>query len=226
MTAGARSADDAARSTRLDAMCSRAGSTPPRSWVSRSILPVALIALLQATVPARAAPADPDEPVPIRPLAIPVDGVERSALRDTYEAGRGFRRHEAIDIPAPRGTPVFAADDGRLVKLFSSAPGGLTVYQFDREDRVAYYYAHLDRYASGLREGIPLRRCDLIGYVGTTGNAPPDAPHLHFAIIRLGNERQWWRGTPINPYAWLHDDADASGSASAVRPADTIRRCR
>lgn len=98
---------------------------------------------------------------------------------------------------------MYAVDDGKLAKLFTSVPGGLTVYQFDPDGRLAYYYAHLDRYADGLREGMTLRRCDLLGYVGTSGNAPADSTHLHFAVFRLGPERQWWKGTAINPYAAL-----------------------
>jgi peptidoglycan LD-endopeptidase LytH len=137
-----------------------------------------------------------------RPLVIPVAGIAPSALVDTYEQPRSGGRHEAIDIVAPRGTPVHAVDDGKLVKLFTSVPGGLTVYQFDPEGRLAYYYAHLDRYADGLKEGMVLRRGDLVGYVGATGNAGP-TPHLHFAVLRLGPERQWWKGDPVNPYPAL-----------------------
>jgi murein DD-endopeptidase MepM/ murein hydrolase activator NlpD len=144
--------------------------------------------------------------------AIPVEGVAASALRDTYDQGRGTRRHEAIDIMAPRGTRVFAVDDGRLVKLFTSVRGGITVYQFDPQAQLAYYYAHLDHYADGLKEGAQLRRGDLIGYVGSTGDASPEAPHLHFAVFRLGPEKQWWKGEPVNPYAVLRQ---AGGSASA-----------
>jgi murein DD-endopeptidase MepM/ murein hydrolase activator NlpD len=138
-----------------------------------------------------------------RGLAIPVSGVSARDLANTYSDRRGEKSHEAIDIAAPRGTPVVAVDDGRIVKLFTSVAGGLTIYQFDREQRFAYYYAHLDRYAEKLREGAPVSRGDVIGYVGTTGNAPPDAPHLHFAIFALGPERQWWKGTPLNPYPLL-----------------------
>lgn len=138
-----------------------------------------------------------------RRLRMPLDGVPATALRDTFNEGRPGHVHEAIDIPAMRGTPVFAVDDGRLVKLFTSVPGGLTLYQFDPDGRLAYYYAHLDRYADGLREGMPLRRGDVVGYVGSTGNASPDAPHLHFAVFRLGPEKQWWKGTPVNPFAPL-----------------------
>lgn len=137
------------------------------------------------------------------PLIIPVAGVGRGAIRDMFNEMRGSRRHEAIDILAPRGTPVIAAGDGVVKKLFTSVPGGLTVYQFDPDQRFCYYYAHLDRYAPGLHEGQVLRRGDVLGYVGTTGNAPKDAPHLHFAVIRLDADRRWWKGTYVNPYPLL-----------------------
>jgi len=138
-----------------------------------------------------------------RNLAIPVQGVKVADLRDNFEEGRGKRRHDAIDILAPRGTPVLAVVDGRVAKLFTSAAGGLTVYQFDRDERFTYYYAHLDRYAEGLKQGAEVKRGDVIGYVGTSGNAPKNTPHLHFAIFRLGAEKQWWKGTALNPYPVL-----------------------
>jgi murein DD-endopeptidase MepM/ murein hydrolase activator NlpD len=138
-----------------------------------------------------------------RPMIIPVAGVDRSAIHDMFGDVRGNRRHEAIDIMAPRGTPVIAADDGVVAKLFTSVPGGLTVYEFDPDQRYCYYYAHLDRYADGLHDGQALHRGDVVGYVGTTGNAPKDAPHLHFALIRLDADHRWWKGTYVNPYPLL-----------------------
>jgi peptidoglycan LD-endopeptidase LytH len=138
-----------------------------------------------------------------RALAMPVVGARTLDLRDNFEEARGSRRHEAIDILAPRGTPVVAVDDGRVAKIFNSKSGGLTVYQFDPDETHAYYYAHLDRYAEDLKEGAYLRRGDPIGSVGTSGNAPRDTPHLHFAIFELGPEKRWWEGKPINPYPFL-----------------------
>ena len=148
---------------------------------------------------------EPDvrEPGP-RPLIVPVIGVDAASLRDMFDEVRGSRRHEAIDILAPRGTPVIAADDGVVKKLFTSVPGGLTVYEFDPDQRFCYYYAHLDRYADGLHEGQQLRRGEVLGYVGTSGNAAEDAPHLHFAVIRLDADRRWWKGDYVNPYPLLH----------------------
>jgi peptidoglycan LD-endopeptidase LytH len=136
-------------------------------------------------------------------LIVPVQGVQTGQLRDTYTESRGSRVHEAIDIPAPRGTPVLAAIDGKLLKLFSSKPGGLMVYASDPLDRFVMMYGHLDRYAEGLTEGMQLRRGQVIGHVGTTGNAPPNTPHLHFAIGRGRPSKSWWRGTPVNPYPLL-----------------------
>ena len=138
-----------------------------------------------------------------RRLAIPVAGTEKGGLYDSFSDGRGARKHEAIDIHAPRGTPVLAAGDGCVVKLFRSIPGGITLYQFDPEGNFAYYYAHLDRYADDVKEGTQLQRGDVLGYVGTSGNAPAHAPHLHFAIFRLGPDKRWWKGTAVNPYAVL-----------------------
>ena len=138
-----------------------------------------------------------------RGLAVPVAGIEKGKLYNSFDEGRGAGKHEALDIPAPRGTPVIAAGDGCVVKLFRSIPGGLTLYQFDPEGNFAYYYAHLERYADEVKEGSQVRRGDVLGYVGTSGNAPANSPHLHFAIFRLGPEKRWWKGTAVNPYAVL-----------------------
>lgn len=138
-----------------------------------------------------------------RHIGLPVKGVARRELVDTFRQSRGSRLHEALDIMAPRGTPVVAADDGSIAKLFTSKAGGLTIYQFDPTMTFSYYYAHLDRYASGLREGQYVARGDTIGFVGSSGNASESAPHLHFAVFRLTSPPQWWRGDPIDPYPAL-----------------------
>ena len=135
-----------------------------------------------------------------RGLVIPVQGIAASQIVSNYDDNRGGgREHEALDILSPRGTPILAVEDGRIAKLFTSARGGLTIYQFDPADRYCYYYAHLDSYAADLKEGQTVSRGQVIGYVGTTGNAPPNAPHLHFGISRLGDEKKWWDGAPIDP---------------------------
>lgn len=139
-------------------------------------------------------------------LLIPVSGVTVNQLNDTFGQARGAeQRHEALDIMAPMGTPVLAAADGKVAKLFDSKAGGLTLYQFDPSETYSYYYAHLDRYATGVSEGMQLKRGDLIGYVGATGNADPAAPHLHFAVFELAPQKHWWQGTPVNPYPLLRD---------------------
>ncbi|HEY5801311.1 MAG TPA: peptidoglycan DD-metalloendopeptidase family protein [Burkholderiaceae bacterium] len=149
------------------------------------------------------APAGTTAGAPSGKLAMPVAGIKAAQLTDTYEQMRGERRHEALDIMANKGTKVFAVADGKIAKLFNSKPGGLTVYQFDTSEKFSYYYAHLDRYAAGLTEGQSVRQGDLLGYVGSTGNADPKAPHLHFAVFELTPEKQWWKGTPVNPYPLL-----------------------
>ncbi|MGQ0814321.1 MAG: M23 family metallopeptidase [Gemmatimonadota bacterium] len=134
-------------------------------------------------------------------LLFPVPG-RTKRLRDTFYQPRGETRiHRAIDILAPRGAPILSADAGRILKLHRSVAGGLMIYTADAAERFIYSYAHLDRYRAGLREGMPLARGDTIGYVGTTGNSPPDIPHLHFAILRSTNIKRWSRGTPVNPFA-------------------------
>ncbi len=139
-----------------------------------------------------------------RNLIIPVQGIPATALHDNYDQARGSgRTHHALDIMAPRGTPVIAAVDGTVRKLFNSRAGGLTIYQFDRPEERVYYYAHLDRYADGIAEGQFVAQGSVIGYVGTTGNAPPDAPHLHFSIEVLPPTKEWWKGVPLNPYPLL-----------------------
>lgn len=152
---------------------------------------------------APAASPEQAEPLPLHPggLSIPVSGITPDQLVDSFDDPRGaYGIHEAIDIMAPLRTPVLAVDDGKLVKLFDSVPGGLTLYQFDTSEQFAYYYAHLDSYAPGLVEGQELKRCDLLGYVGASGNANPLAPHLHFMVYALGPEKRWWQGRAINPY--------------------------
>src|SRR5215218_233595 len=153
-------------------------------------------------------PAAPAVPTPLLAkgaLIVPVQGIEPSALRNTYDEqrGGGSRAHEALDIPAQRGTPVLSATGGRVLKLFDSKAGGKMVYAADSSERFILMYAHLDSYANGLAEGQPLRRGQVIGAVGTSGNAPPTVPHLHFAIARSNDVKTWWKGAPVNPYPLL-----------------------
>jgi murein DD-endopeptidase MepM/ murein hydrolase activator NlpD len=155
--------------------------------------------------PVRTIPTVPDAVAQLRArrLDIPVEAVQRRDLHDTFTDARGERVHEALDILAPRNTPVHAVEDGPVAKLFMSEAGGITLYQYDPSGAFCYYYAHLDHYADGITEGRMLRRGDILGYVGNTGNASAGPPHLHFAIFLLTPERQWWKGEPLDPYAVL-----------------------
>jgi murein DD-endopeptidase MepM/ murein hydrolase activator NlpD len=148
--------------------------------------------------------ADPIDDLRRRHLTLPVQLITRDDIRDNFNEARGAgRQHEAIDVLAPRNTPILAVEDGTVAKLFLSKAGGLTIYQFDPTGDYVYYYAHLEGYAPGLKEKDAVTRGQVIGYVGTSGNAPRDTPHLHFAIFKLTGEKQWWRGTAIDPYQVL-----------------------
>lgn len=148
--------------------------------------------------------AVPSDELDDRDLLIPVDGIKPEQLVRSFSDRRGTTRaHEAIDILAPMHTPVLAVDGGTVARLFFSKAGGITIYQFDPSERFCYYYAHLDRYAAGLREGQRLKKGQVIGYVGVSGNAPKGTPHLHFAVFRLSEAKRWWEGSPIDPYGIL-----------------------
>lgn len=161
---------------------------------------------IEAPAARRAAPGENGiVPGPAGDLLVPVVGVAPGDLVDSYTQARagGGRQHDAIDIPAPEGTPVVAAAPGTVEKLFYSERGGITAYIRSRDGRRIYYYAHLDRYAPGLVEGRELAAGDAIGLVGSTGNADSQAPHLHFAVMRMREGEGWWEGEPINPYPLL-----------------------
>jgi len=132
-------------------------------------------------------------------LSVPLAGLDPKKIADTFHDARGPHQHDALDLMAPKGTPVMAVAQGNVAKLFTSKDGGLTVYQFDDSRTYCFYYAHLDRYAPGLQDGTLLRPGQVLGYVGSTGNASPKAPHLHFALFKLGPEKKWWQGTAIDP---------------------------
>ncbi|MHC1654226.1 M23 family metallopeptidase [Stenotrophomonas maltophilia] len=171
----------------------------------------------EATTPSAPLPASLDAAP--GGLLLPVQGVLPSQLRDTFTDARSEGRvHDAIDIMADAGTPVLAVTDGTVEKLFDSKRGGLTIYQFEPSGRWCYYYAHLQRYADGLAEKQVIKRGEVIGYVGSTGNASAEAPHLHFEVHVLGPEKQWWKGESINPYPLLKSAALMPGAASAAMP--------
>lgn len=188
-------------------------------WNSRTLAPGAPIPA-SVSPPRAPAPAAPTGPAPTlaegppsvrigeipedlraRRLTMPASGVSPADLSPQFYDARGERGHEALDIMAPKDTPVVAVEDGVIAKLFLSQAGGVTIYQFDPSGQYAYYYAHLDHYAPDLAEGQAVKRGQVIAFVGMTGNAP--VPHLHFAIFRLGPEKHWWQGEPLDPYPAL-----------------------
>jgi murein DD-endopeptidase MepM/ murein hydrolase activator NlpD len=195
----------------------------PRRATLVACAPLALAALAACAghrpAPAGAAPGHatvpPPAPLPLvsdddrehvasRPLLVPVAGVRATRIADSYLDGRsGGRTHFAVDIMAPRGTPVLAADSGRIWRLRQGGIGGITVYALDPAERIVYYYAHLDRYHPRVVEGMTIARGDTLGFVGTTGNAPPDAPHLHFQVAMVGPDRRYWTGIPVDPLPYL-----------------------
>jgi len=142
-------------------------------------------------------------PPSILKMSPPIIGLALANLHDSFAEVHNGHLHEAIDILEPRGTPVHAVVSGTIRKLFLSKPGGNTIYQFDETGVYCYYYAHLEGYAEGLQEGMRVERGNVIGFVGSTGNADSGTPHLHFAIFELSRERLWWKGKAVNPYPAL-----------------------
>ncbi len=182
----------------------RASALPGPAVAAHPIAVSAVVVPKAPLVPKSTPPTEAVQPLAGRRLLMPVQGYEVRKLQDNFNELRGgVRRHDALDIMAPRGTPVVATDDGVITKLFRSVAGGITIYQSDPAQQYIYYYAHLDRYRDGLKEGEVVRRGDVIGYVGSTGNAPASAPHLHFTMFELGSDRKWWRGKAVNPYPYL-----------------------
>jgi len=156
--------------------------------------------------PDNAPPVQIAEQVQVTPsgLALPVVGIKPDQLTDTFDDARSAgRRHDAIDIMADEGTPVIAASDGTIEKLFNSVRGGITIYERSPDQKWIYYYAHLSAYAPGLHEGQQVKRGEVIGRVGHTGDASAAGPHLHFAVNSMAPGERWWNGTPINPYPLL-----------------------
>lgn len=152
-----------------------------------------------------AAPRPDPETIAVGSLVIPVAGVKPGQLENTWgdARGGGTRTHNAIDIMAPRGTPVMAAAPGTVEKLFDSRNGGLTVYVRSGDQARVYYYAHLDSYRPGLVEGQRLNTGDVLGAVGSTGSASDTAPHLHFEVKEMGPGEKWYQGREVNPYPLL-----------------------
>lgn len=160
-----------------------------------------------------AAPADATAVAHLSSLFFPVSGMDSTRLDDTFEDPRdgGVRTHNAIDIMAPLGSAILSVQDGRILRLTKSAKGGTTIYATDLEEQFVYYYAHLDRYHTNVYAGRPLMRGDTIGYVGTTGNAPKNVPHLHFQVMHMPADKRYWAGEPINPYQLLRQASPTIG---------------
>jgi peptidoglycan LD-endopeptidase LytH len=157
-----------------------------------------------------------------RKLIVPVQGIAAATIPPSFDEMRGARRHNAIDILAPRGTPVLAADDGTVAKIDTSAGGGLSIYVAGPRERFIYYYAHLDSYRRGIAEGMRVAKGDTIGFVGTTGNAPANTPHLHFAIALADEDNRWWKGTPLDPLPLLRATAGLSRGPVAIGDSGSI----
>lgn len=165
---------------------------------------VIAIGLAAIALTARSVRLQPDLRADRPHLRPPIDGTSAATLKGSFDEKRAGHPHEAVDILAPRNTPVHAVEDGTIAKLFySKGGGGNTIYEFDPTGKYAYYYAHLEKYADGLHDGDAVRQGQVIGYVGTSGNAPPNTPHLHFAIFELKADRHWWQGKAIDPYPFF-----------------------
>lgn len=159
------------------------------------------------------------EPLRATGLLVPVRGAVLSKIEDSFDAPRdGGRRHDAVDILAPRGTPVVAATDGWVLRVGTNALGGNVIWTSDPEQRFVHYYAHLDRYAKGIRAGDRVQRGSVLGYVGTTGNSPANVPHLHFQVMRVNDAKRWWDGTPVNPRPFLVEPVVAAVAVSPRAP--------
>ncbi len=192
-----------------------------------AIRPLAPVAPMRA--PVAELPEPPSEsPPPSAPLAlsdeeylhtrslmVPVQGVRPEKVADTYFQDRdgGARTHQAVDILAKRNTPVLSVDSGTVLRLTRNTLGGITIYATDPEKRFVFYYAHLDHYASGLYEGKPVAQGEVLGYVGTTGNAPKNTPHLHFQVMRFVDARSWWNGPPFDPRPFLAQTGEGRETA-------------
>jgi murein DD-endopeptidase MepM/ murein hydrolase activator NlpD len=171
---------------------------PPRNELTISADPRTMGAAPAATIDDRSTTR----------LRVPIDGISIESFKGGFSELRGDHLHEGVDIIVPRGTPIHAVQDGTIAKLFFSQFGGVTIYQFEDDGRLCFYYAHLQRYADGLHDGQHVSQGEVIGYVGTSGNAPPGTPHLHFAISELNADRKWWQGRPLDPYLVFKDKGE------------------
>jgi len=187
--------------------------TPESAGISAPPAPAAVSKAATSPTPVVATAADPNassatndvDYLRLRHLLMPVAGADITRVDDTFNDDRdgGARTHHAIDILAPRGTPILSADDGRILRMSNSTLGGITMYTVDPEGRLVYYYAHMDHYNDAMSPGRTIVKGDTLGFVGTTGNAPKDTPHLHFQVMRWAADGKYWNGEPIDPFEAL-----------------------
>ena len=192
-----RSLDDAGPGI-IQGTAAPAASLPSGSRAAKSESPSASASSMPPGVPK--IETDPIGELRSKKLILPIQGAKVEPLKGMFQEMRGSHIHQAVDILAPRNTPVLAVEEGKIARLFYSQAGGITIYQFDPEEKYVYYYAHLERYVDNLHESDRVSQGQLIGYVGTSGNAPQGTPHLHFAIFKLTEEKRWWEGTPVDPW--------------------------
>jgi murein DD-endopeptidase MepM/ murein hydrolase activator NlpD len=180
-----------------------APATAPRSKPASA--PVVNAPVVPADIDPNAAALPDTEYLRTRHLVVPVAGANMAKVEDSYFEPRdgGDRTHRALDILAPRGTPILSADDGKILRMSNSSLGGITMYTVDPSNRIVYYYAHMDHYNDAMSPGRLIVRGDTLGFVGTTGNAPKDTPHLHFQIMRWPSDGKYWNGDPIDPFDFL-----------------------
>jgi murein DD-endopeptidase MepM/ murein hydrolase activator NlpD len=194
------------------AACSRPVLYYPTDGVAPAAAPAKPAADTAASVPMNPIAVDPNaaalsdtDYLRSRRLVVPVAGANMAKVEDSFFEPRdgGDRTHRALDILAPRGTPILSADDGRILRMSTSSLGGITMYTVDPANRIVYYYAHMDHYNDAMSPGRSITRGDTLGFVGTTGNAPKDTPHLHFQIMRWPADGKYWNGDPIDPFDFL-----------------------
>jgi murein DD-endopeptidase MepM/ murein hydrolase activator NlpD len=185
--------------------CSRPVLYYPETYPAAKPAPRAVVPLADSAPTLAGAPAGADvDYLAARRLMIPVAGADPAKLEDSFREPRdGDRVHRAIDILAPRGTPILSADDGKILRMTTSTLGGISMYTVDPSSRLVYYYAHMERYNGGMSPGRTIAKGDTLGFVGTTGNAPKDIPHLHFQIMRWPADGKYWNGEPIDPFEVL-----------------------
>ena len=186
-------------------------TVPPQEIQTETPLPMPSFAETVAPTQIPAPTEPPYAGYPAYSLVIPVKGVKREQLQDNYNEMRDYERpHDAIDIPAPQGTPVVAAADGEIAKFYDSEKGGITIYQYSSDKKLVYYYAHLQSRSDQIQEKQFVKRGTIIAYVGDTGNAGAGNFHLHFAISAIDEPNRYFEGTSINPYPLLKNGIEAN----------------